>query len=309
MEFPEKYFESEIRDSFYIESMMKKAWAAQIEVLCEIDRVCKKYGIQYFAEWGTLLGTIRHKGFITWDDDMDICMKRPDYLRFLEVAPKELQYGCQLLNIHTDDEYDNMLSRVINGRKINFEEQHMKKYHNCPYVVGLDIFPLDFVAPSEAEDDLQCQLINLVMHAANAIIEKDTREDVSEDGINELVAQIESLCNITLDKNRNLANQLFILAEQLCMLYSDAEASKVALMVAYSDDRNKYIYPKEWYASSIDMPFENITIPVPVGYHEILQAKYGEDYMTPINCRGGHNYPFYKEQQRIAYRMLGYTPK
>ena len=88
MQIPEGYLEGEIRDGFYVESMMKKTWAAQMEVLAEVDRVCKKNNIQYFADWGTLLGAVRHKGFVPWDDDMDICMKRPDYNRFLEIAEK-----------------------------------------------------------------------------------------------------------------------------------------------------------------------------------------------------------------------------
>lgn len=61
---------------------MKHAWAAQLEVLNDIDKACTENGIQYFAEWGTLLGAVRHHGFIPWDDDMDICMKRADYEKF-----------------------------------------------------------------------------------------------------------------------------------------------------------------------------------------------------------------------------------
>lgn len=86
--FDDSYFLGETRDGFYIEPMMKCAWAAQLEVMCVIKQICEKYDIPYFAYYGTLLGTIRHKGFIPWDDDMDICMLRKDYQRFLEVAPR-----------------------------------------------------------------------------------------------------------------------------------------------------------------------------------------------------------------------------
>ena len=63
---------------------MKCCWMAQLNVLENIDRICQKHNIQYQAEWGTLLGTVRHGGFIPWDDDMDISMKRPDYNKFLK---------------------------------------------------------------------------------------------------------------------------------------------------------------------------------------------------------------------------------
>ena len=67
--FDEKFFEAEVRDDFRISPMMKRCWAAEMEVLCQIDRICKKHGIPYFADWGTLLGAVRHKGIIPWDDE------------------------------------------------------------------------------------------------------------------------------------------------------------------------------------------------------------------------------------------------
>ena len=76
MIFPHSFFEDEIRCDFLIPSMVKRTWAAQMEILADLDEACRKNGFEYFAEWGTLLGTVRHAGFIPWDDDMDICMKR-----------------------------------------------------------------------------------------------------------------------------------------------------------------------------------------------------------------------------------------
>ena len=72
MEFDKNYFEAEVREGFYVTSDIKHAWAAQLEVLSDVDKACRENGIQYFAEWGTLLGAIRHHGFIPWEDDMDI---------------------------------------------------------------------------------------------------------------------------------------------------------------------------------------------------------------------------------------------
>lgn len=64
---------------------------AELQILAEIDRICKKYNIRYFAEWGTLIGAVRHGGFVPWDDDLDIGMLREDYERFKEVAKDEFR--------------------------------------------------------------------------------------------------------------------------------------------------------------------------------------------------------------------------
>ena len=83
MKFTDVYFEDEVRDGFYVSSMMKKAWAAQLEVLYEVQQMCERHHIEFFAEWGTLLGAVRHGGMIPWDDDLDICMLSKEYNRFL----------------------------------------------------------------------------------------------------------------------------------------------------------------------------------------------------------------------------------
>ena len=88
--FPPNYFQGEIRDDFYTEPMMKCAWAAEIEVLEVVAEICNRHNIQYFADYGTLLGAVRHKGFIPWDDDIENSMFRSEYERFLKIAPAEL---------------------------------------------------------------------------------------------------------------------------------------------------------------------------------------------------------------------------
>lgn len=83
------FFKEEVREGFCISAEMKKVWAVEMKVLSFVISVCKKYDIPYFADYGTLLGTVRHKGFIPWDDDIDICLKRSDYMRLIEAFKKE----------------------------------------------------------------------------------------------------------------------------------------------------------------------------------------------------------------------------
>jgi len=300
MNIPGGYLNGEIRDGFYVESTMKKAWAAEIEVLNEVDRICRQHDIQYFADWGTLLGTIRHKGFVPWDDDMDITMKREDYTRFCQIVRQE-QGELEIINFHTDPEWKDMLSRVINGRSVNYTEEHLRKYHGFPYVAGLDIFPLDYVAPTEEEDKLQCSMISIV-EAFSANIRNNT---ATPEEIEKTTKDIEQMCGVKFNNLEPLATQLLKLGERLSMMYTDEESQAVALMGDHAGPRPLDVYPKEYYSESIYMPFEYTTIPVPVGYEKILIQKYGENYMIPYLGGTNHEYPFYRKQQREVYRQMG----
>ena len=66
------FFRDEVRNGFYIPTAIKQAWVCSLDVLAEIDRICTAHNITYYADWGTLLGAVRHGGFIPWDDDLDI---------------------------------------------------------------------------------------------------------------------------------------------------------------------------------------------------------------------------------------------
>lgn len=83
------FLKEEYRNGYLITEKMKKVWAVELDLLSELDRVCKKYNIKYYAAFGTLLGAIRDKGFIPWDDDIDVWLLRDEYERLKQVAPKE----------------------------------------------------------------------------------------------------------------------------------------------------------------------------------------------------------------------------
>lgn len=89
LEFQEGFFEQEIREGFYVDKSIKAAWAASLEVLQNIAEVCDRHGITWYAAYGTLLGAIRHEGFIPWDDDLDIWVKRADYNKLVQALPRE----------------------------------------------------------------------------------------------------------------------------------------------------------------------------------------------------------------------------
>ena len=151
--FPDSFFREEVRNGFYITTMMKRYWAGQLQMLSDIDKLCKKHGIKWFADYGTLLGAVRHGGYIPWDDDFDIYMLRDDYERFFEIAPKEMPSVYIFLSLRDIEEgYDNFLGRIVNCNTIDCSEDHLSQFSGCPYTVGVDIFPMDGVYNDEEKE-------------------------------------------------------------------------------------------------------------------------------------------------------------
>ena len=86
-------------------TMMKRYWAAQLKVLSEIVKVCENHDIRWYEDSGTLIGAVRHGGYIPWDDDLDICMLRSDWVRFFDVAKEELPKEYKVLSLKTEPEH------------------------------------------------------------------------------------------------------------------------------------------------------------------------------------------------------------
>lgn len=299
MNFPDSYFEDEVRDGFYVSSLMKRAWAAQLEVLEDIDKVCKKHNIRYFAEWGTLLGTVRHGGFIPWDDDLDICMFREDYEKFSKVAPKELPAVYQVLNYEhmESDETNDYLTRVHSGRVIRTDQEYLNKFHGFPFVAGIDLFPLDYLPRNE--HDVEMYKKQLVLLSTNAML-YDQFDDQDREA---RIAQMERLYQMKFDRTKSIKKQIFMLADHMCGMFKEKDADYVTLAALFT--KQDYRIPKECYEDVIYMPYETMEIPVPIGYDTILRIKYG-DYMRSVRAKGGHDYPFYKKQvEGIEWSDIG----
>lgn len=299
MKFPHTYFEDEIREGFYISGIMKRIWAAQLEVLEVIDNVCKKHDIRWFADCGTLLGAVRHGGYIPWDDDLDICMLRDEYIRFNKIVKRELPEGYFVLNLNNDEEpYYEHLTRVTNGHRINFDKEYLDKYHECPYAIGIDIFPLDYIAEDEEEEQQRKDLATLVMTTADEINEEGDNVDDYKD----VLKEIEEFCDVKFNYKKNIKQQLFQTTEKIFSLYSRKKGKHVALMPywVYFDNHK---YPVEYFEKTIMMPFETTEIPVPAAYDGVLRIEYG-DYMKINRAGGVHGYPFYTEQEQYLIDLI-----
>ncbi|WP_392536548.1 phosphorylcholine transferase LicD [Legionella sp. 227] len=131
-------------DTAFQDGRLRQAQLKMLTMLEVVDAICRKHGLDYWLDAGTLLGAVRHQGFIPWDDDVDIAMPRASYEQFLRVAPSEIPSWMWLQTIHSDPGYFNMATPLkIRDRASRFIEKHEKG--NEPYVQGIfiDVFVYD----------------------------------------------------------------------------------------------------------------------------------------------------------------------
>lgn len=124
-------------------SPLRRQQERMLELLCEIDRICKKHGIRYWLSSGTLIGAVRHGGFIPWDDDLDIEMMREDYDRLMDILPTELPSTMALQNHRTDHTYFFFYAKVRDRRSLLSEGNNYDRMWK-EQGIYIDIFPLEY---------------------------------------------------------------------------------------------------------------------------------------------------------------------
>ncbi|MDO5126684.1 MAG: LicD family protein [Eubacteriales bacterium] len=294
MKFDKSFFQTEIRCDFEISEMMKRAWAAELEVYEVLQTICDKHSLKLFADGGTLLGAVRHKGFIPWDDDMDFCLLREDYNRLIELLPNELPAGFVMTGMYAttkrlQDAGDVHHLRVIADEEYWDMNSYMKRFHGFPYYrIGVDIFPVDYYLDNDDEIERRDMLLKIwniltVYNRQSNVYSKTLRE-------------IEAFFDITLPRDASLRNILWRMYDSLCMMFSKDECPKV-IQHTYALDNSSKAINKDCYDHVEYMEFEHIKMPVPNGYKEVLTAEY-DDYMTFSKGTAIHTYPFYKEQEQ-----------
>ena len=148
------------RTNEYEPEILEKLHDLQLEMLQDLQKVCEKYNIQYFAVFGTALGAVRHKGFIPWDDDIDVGMLRKDYDIFLNVVEKEMGDKYQIMTPEVDKNYACCVTKF--QRKGTKFISYLSDKLDCDQCIFIDIFPFDCIAPTKRKAQQQ-QVITLFL--------------------------------------------------------------------------------------------------------------------------------------------------
>ncbi|MBR6568073.1 MAG: LicD family protein [Clostridia bacterium] len=238
---------------------LKEHQSALALLLEEFDRVCRTLGIPYILFAGTMLGAVRHKGFIPWDDDLDIIMFREDYERFLEQAPEVLDNNRFFLQKEFSEHWPMFFSKLRLNNTTCLEKFHPKdkKIHSGVYI---DIFPCDNAFKSSLGKRIQ-------FFASKVVIAKSLykRGYETKSSAKKLFMKI---CRV-------LPLKPFLAVAKGGRKNSTHVHSFLAAAKSYS----KNVFPREYISNRINLDFENKKYPVSAEYDNLLRILYG-DYMT-----------------------------
>jgi len=227
-------------------------------LLKEFDRICRVLEIPYFLFAGTLLGAVRHQGFIPWDDDLDVIMLRRDYERFMRKAPEILNTERFFLQQEFSDHWPMFFSKLRLNRTACLEKYHPRD-PECHQGVYMDIFPCDNAYESKFGRKVQ-------FYASKVVIAKGLYQRGYEtDGLKKKIFM--QLCQWLPGK----------------VFHRIVEGPKrtgrfVHSFLGGASRFDKSVYPSAIFAETVGLPFAEGEYPVPAGFDELLKILYG-DYM------------------------------
>jgi len=304
MKIPDSFLLDEVRCGFMVPAPIKQAWAAELEVLAEIDRVCRKHNIKYFADWGTLLGAVRHGGFIPWDDDLDIVMKREDYDKFMTVARFDMDEGFDVQTFRNQNDYWLFMGKVVGKNRFCFEKEHLRRFHNFSYIASVDIFVLDYVHADPEKEEKRRNLCKYMLGVADAIVEGSLNAAEREKRLRD----IEEMRGISVNRISDAVEMGIYLYGEVEKIFAEVpeqDADVLAQMFPWGLKGTARQYPKEYYAEQIYLPFECTAIPVPLAYDKMLHMRYG-DFLKIRKVGGAHDYPFFEGQKKNLQKVLDF---
>ncbi len=277
----DSFFLPEEREGYWVSAEMKKVWAVELDLLNEFTRVCTEHNLKWFAHAGTMLGAVRHHGFIPWDDDIDVIMPREDYEKLSCIGPRVFSSPYFLQNEATDHFFCRVFSRLRNSNTTAIQVR--EKEYAFPYNQGIfiDIFPLDNVPDDQAA--LSAHLEQIHYYESHEWIVRNLvhfyRPKKGKGIVKRLKYCLKHLWFKYFDHENGDYNKLLQTHVNLITAFNDIETHRVGEVII--SPLGRHIWEKEWLRTAVYLPFEMLQIPVPSGFEQCLAASYGNDWHSP----------------------------
>lgn len=262
---------------------IEKLQKANLKILKEVDRICRKHGIRYLLDAGTLIGAVRHQGFIPWDDDVDIAFLREEYEKFVEAAKRELPQGMHLwfpAEMAKDNVFYDFTPKIIyeKSRK-TLENEETAFYKEELNHICVDLFILDEISENPAAQKLQ--LLQNKMIYGLAMGHRRKLDYSKYKGIQRLQVAVLAFAG------KKIHMETICKWERKAALRQTKGKSRLLYYSNYQPDFVHIIIPKRGSAKAVDCLFEGEPFLIPAGYDRVLGLVYG-DYMRlpPEDKRG-----------------------
>ena len=267
---PKSFFEEDTICDYFVTKEQKKIWAVEIDLLVKFDEICRKHGLRYSLIFGSLLGAIRHHGFIPWDDDIDVVMPRSDYekMRLFREDFKDpyfLQFPCD------DNGYYISFAKLRNSNTTGLSLP--LRYETFNQGMFIDIFPLDNYVYGDIDEETK--KIRFLMSECSCLMKR--RNPFLEK------KEMERRSLFPIVRNGDVIMREM---EDILRKYENVKTDKCIIWSFQVYGHEKVTFDKSWFEDLIEVNFYGYNVFIPRNYKEVLSVTYG-DYLKypPMEAR------------------------
>ena len=310
LDIPACFFEGEERCGYYVSPEMKKVWAVELDLLSEFARVCSKHNLKWWICYGTLLGAVRHKGFIPWDDDVDVVMMHSDYEKLCQLSEDEFKHPYRLRFYENEPDRMMDIGKLQNEDTTMFEGgavQLIKQGRAVNYSQGMwiDVFPLHDV-PDDKKLFMKifrkAVFFKLSAKFAHAMEYNLTPTARWKRFLKLVMHPIVKAFNLNMPYKKLFSK--YVETVKSCVW----PGSKMVVDFWPIDSSVKGVWgflhrlptSREYFDETVYLPFEMLSLPAPAGYERMLTQYYG-DWQTPVIVKS-HS-PFFDADRSYKYYL------
>lgn len=273
---------NEISDLMVTEEIREKLKSKQLYLLREFLNICRENNLQYYLVGGSALGTVRHKGFIPWDDDIDVALPRPDYNKFIEISQSKLTSDIFLQTFLTDKDYRNDFAKLrLEGT--TFIESPCRNL-NINHGIFIDVFPIDGYPYKK----IDIKILNIMKKVVKTYAHRGFYSNNNYPIFKKLRHKCWLIVCSVLCGFQNTSNALY----RLDRLYQRWDYNSCDEVVCHGGAWDELEHcPKAQYGNGTSAQFEGIDVLIPELFDEYLEHKY-PNYMQlpPLEKRVSHHY-------------------